>query len=86
MEALTFIYLLTYLFCFLGLHTQHMEVPRLAAELELQLPAYTTATETLYPNCVCDLHCNSQRWILNPLIEARDRTLILMGTSWVHSL
>ena len=29
-----------------GLHLQHMEVPRLGAELELQLPAYTTATAT----------------------------------------
>ena len=28
----------------LGLHLLHMEVPRLGVELELQLPAYTTAT------------------------------------------
>ena len=28
-------------FCFLGLHLQHMEVPRLGAESKLQLPAYT---------------------------------------------
>ena len=33
-----------YLVCFLGLHLQHMEVPRLGVESELQLPAYTTAT------------------------------------------
>ena len=33
------------LFCFvLQLHLQHMEVPRLGAKSELQLPAYTTAT------------------------------------------
>ena len=32
-------------FCFfLGLHLQHMEVPRLGVESELQLPAYATAT------------------------------------------
>ena len=31
---------------FLGPHLQHMEVPRLGLELELQLPAYTTATAT----------------------------------------
>ena len=36
-----FIYL--FIICFLGLHAQHMEVPRLGAQLELQLPAYTTA-------------------------------------------
>ena len=38
--------LLLLFFCFLGLHSQHMEVPRLGVELELQLPAYTTATAT----------------------------------------
>ena len=32
-----------FLFVFLGLHPWHMEVPRLGAELELHLPAYTTA-------------------------------------------
>ena len=31
---------------FLGLLLWHMEVPRLGVELELQLAAYTTATET----------------------------------------
>ena len=31
-------------FCFLGPHMWHMEVPRIGVELELQLPAYTTAT------------------------------------------
>ena len=29
---------------FLGVHPQHMEVPRLGLELDLQLLAYTTAT------------------------------------------
>ena len=33
-------------FCFLGLHSRHMEVPRLGSKLELQLPAYTMATAT----------------------------------------
>ena len=42
-----------------------MEVPRLGVELELQLPAYTTATPD--PSCICDLHYSSwQHWILNP--------------------
>ena len=31
---------------FLEFHLWHMEVPRLGIELELQLPAYTTATAT----------------------------------------
>ena len=47
--------------------------------------AYTTATATSDPSCVCNLHHSSwQRWILNPLIEARDarnRTSVLMDTS-----
>ena len=30
-------------------------------ELELQLPAYTTATETPDPSCVCDLHHSSRQ-------------------------
>ena len=33
------------LFVFLGLHPWHMEVPRLGVKSELQLPAYTTATQ-----------------------------------------
>ena len=53
---------------FLGLHPRHMEVPRLGVQLELQPLAYATATAT--PD-------------LNPLSKARDRTHVLMDTSWV---
>ena len=68
---------------FLGLYPQHIEVSRLRDELELQLMAYTTATATRDPSYICDLHHSSwQRWILNPLSKARDRTHILMDTSW----
>ena len=35
--------------CFLGPYLQHMEVPRLDVESELQLPAYTTATKMQDP-------------------------------------
>ena len=31
-------------FCFLGPQQQHVEIPRLGVQLELQLLAYTTAT------------------------------------------
>ena len=34
---------------FLGPHSQHMEIPTLGVKLELQLPAYTTATATRDP-------------------------------------
>ena len=62
----------------------HMEVSKLGVKLELQLPAYTTATAMPDPSRVCSLHCSSQQcWILNPLSEARDRTLVLMDTSRV---
>ena len=54
-------------------------------ELELQPPAYATATATWDLSCVCDLHHSSwQRRILNPLSEARDRTCILMDDSQVR--
>ena len=71
-----------FFFFFLGPHPRHMEVPRLGAELELHLPAYTTATATRDPSCICNLRCNvRQCWILNPRSEARDRTRILMDTT-----
>ena len=62
-----------------------MEVPRLGVKLELQLPAYTTATAKQDPSHVCDLHHGSQqRWTLNSLSEARDRTRVLVVTSWIR--
>ena len=52
------------------------------SELELPLPACTTATATWDPRHVCNLHHSSwQRWLLNPLSQARDQTCILMDTS-----
>ena len=69
-------------FCVLGPHPQHMEVPRLGVELELQLLAYITATAKWDLSRICDVLLSSQQhWILNPLSEAKDRTYILMHTS-----
>ena len=80
-------FLLLFFFFFLGLHLQHLEVPRQRVKTELHLPAYTTATTTQDPSCVCDLpHSSQQREILNPLSEARDRTGIFMDTSQVRNL
>ena len=63
-----------------------MEVPRLGVELELQLLAYTTATATLDLSHICDRVCNlGQRWIRNPMCEARDRTHVFTDTSWVFN-
>ena len=47
-------------FLFGGLPLQHLEVPRLGVELELQLQAYTTATAILDPSHMCDLHHNNR--------------------------
>ena len=56
-----------------------MEVPRLGVQSELQLSAYTAATQDL--SCICDLHHSSQQsWILHPLSKAGDRNHILMDT------
>ena len=64
---------LFFVFCFLGPHPQGMEVPRLGVESELQMPAYTTATDMPDLSRVCDLHHSSlQHWTLDPLSEARD--------------
>ena len=70
-----------------------MEVPKLGVISELQLLAYTTATAMPDPSLVampdpsliCDVHHSSrQHWIPDPLIEARDRTCILMDASQIH--
>ena len=77
--------ILFYFICFLGPHPWPMDIPRLGVEWELHLPAYTTATATPDPSYVCDLHCSSQqRWILNPLSEAKDWTQILLDPSQVR--
>ena len=63
----------TFFFFFLGVHLQHMEVPRLWVELELQLLAYAIATAVPDPSQVCKLHHSLwQHQILYPLSEARD--------------
>ena len=81
----TTFFLFSFLFCFLGLHLRHMEVPRLGVESELQLLVYATATATLDLSRVCDLHHSSwKRHTLNPLSEARDWTQVLIDPSWVH--
>ena len=71
--------------CFLGPHLQHMEVPRLRGESELQLLAYDTATATQDLSHICNLHRSSwQCQISNPLSKARDQTCILMDTSQIR--
>ena len=72
-------------FVFLGPYLWHMEVPRLGVELELQPPAYTTATARWDPSHICNLHHRSRQcWIFNPLSKARGRTCALMDASQIH--
>ena len=81
---LRILYIHIFFWLFLGLHPRHMEIPRLGGKLELQLPAYGTATATQDPSHICNLHHSSRQCrILNPLSEARDWTR-LMDTSQVR--
>ena len=69
---------------FLGPYIQCMAVSRLGVESELQLLAYTTATATWDPSCICNLHHSSRQCqIPGPPSKARDRTCILMDTSQI---
>lgn len=43
------IFFLVCLFSFLGMHMNHMQIPRLEVELDLQLLAYATATAAKGP-------------------------------------
>ena len=73
-----------FIICFLGLHSQHTEVPRPGVELDLQLLAFTTTTATQDLSCICDIHHSSwQCQIPDPLSKARDQTCILMDTSQI---
>ena len=54
--------------CFLGPHMQHMEVPRLGVESELQLPSYATAMPD--PSHIFNICCSLQQcWIRNPWVR-----------------
>ena len=74
-----------YIFVFLGMLLRHMEVPRLGAKSYLAVAAglhHSHSSARSEPPL--DLHHSSwQRWILNPLSEARDRSSVLMDASQV---
>ena len=79
-----FKFLFIFFFSLLELPLWPIDVPRLGVKQELQLPAYTTAPAMPELSRICNLHHSWwQCWIFNPLSEARDRTCILMDTSWI---
>ena len=68
-----------FFFCFLGLHSRQMEVPRLEVKSELQPLAYIIPTALIWAMSVTYTTAHSwQHWILNPLNKAMDPTCILM--------
>ena len=72
-------------FCFLGLHLQHTEAPKLGLKSELQLLAYATAKAMSDLSHICKPHHRSQQHsILNPRREARNLTHICWDTSRFH--
>ena len=72
-------------FFFFAFYLQYMDVPRLEIELELQLPAYTTAMATQDLSQIFDLPRSSRQcWLLNPLSRVRYQTRILMNTNQIH--
>ena len=75
------IFKLRFLFFFLGPPPQHIEIPILWVESELQLQAYATATAAPDLSHVCNLHHSFwQHQILNAVSEAMDWTCILINT------
>ena len=59
----------------------------LGQESHQSYSCWPTTTAMWDPRCICDLHHSSQqRWILNTLSKARDRTYILMDTSRISYL
>ena len=54
-RSLSLLFFFFFFFVFLGLHPQHMEIPRLGVKLELQLPGYTT-TATPDSSRICNIH------------------------------
>ena len=79
------LFLFVCFFVFLGPHLRHVEVPRLGAELDLQLQAYTTAhsntgslTHWVRPGIKA-----MSSWILVSFVAAEPRWKFPNPTSWI---
>ena len=75
-----------FFFFFLGLHLQHMEVPRLGVKLEPKVPVYTIATRD--PSHICDLHHSSRQhqilihWVRPGIKSVSSWILVRFVTRW----
>ena len=79
--------LILFVYFFLGPHLQHMEVPRLGVESELQLLAYTTAMATPVPSDICNLrHSLWPHRILKTLSEPGIDPASSQTLCWVLNL
>ena len=71
----------------LGLHLWHMEVSRLGVKSELQLACLHNSHSNVGSELLSVTYTTAQqRWLFNPVREARDWTHIFMDTSWVQNL
>ena len=85
--TLNFFFFFFFFFFLFRAEPSALEALRLGVQLNSELPTYTTATRTPDPSCACDpRHSSWQCWILNPLIQARDQTCILMDTGRMCAL
>ena len=74
-----------FFFSFLGPHCMAYGGSQARIKLELQLPAYATATAMQDPSHVWDLHKSSrQRQILDPPSKGRDQIHVLIGNNQIH--
>ena len=66
----------------LGLYPWHVEVPRLEVKLELHPLSHSNSGSE--PRLQPYTTAHWQRWILNPLSEARNQTCVLMDASLIR--
>ena len=77
-----------FFFFFLGLHSQHVELPRLGVKSELQLPAYTTAhsnarslTRWARPGII-----PATSWFLGGFVSAEPQQELWQKLFWLEML
>ena len=76
------IYVFIFLFCFLGLHLLHTEIPRRGVELKLLPQAHATAPAIPDLSHICNLHQSpQQRQLPDPRIEPSSSWMLVRPVS-----